>query len=102
MMREQSRMIRISGLDGIRGLAVLSVIVFHFYFIGSTTLLGAFGVDKFFVLSGFLITGILLGCRQLCDDGQPIFSTVRRGDQLWFIYLSSTCLVPYGSRRVGP
>jgi peptidoglycan/LPS O-acetylase OafA/YrhL len=57
-------------LDGVRGLAVLMVLVFHF--IGNTlptnsieraivgvTNYGAYGVELFFVLSGFLITGIL-------------------------------------------
>ena len=57
-------------LDGIRGLAVLMVLIFHF--IGNTLATnapervvtgianyGAFGVELFFILSGFLITGIL-------------------------------------------
>jgi peptidoglycan/LPS O-acetylase OafA/YrhL len=60
----------IPALDGLRGLAILTVMCHHFLFIrgdGRATLLvqrlahcGLFGVDLFFVLSGFLITGILL------------------------------------------
>ena len=64
-------------LDTIRGLAILGVLIYHgFYWnIGLTKFapkaqailtfagLGVLGVDLFFVLSGFLITGILLRSR---------------------------------------
>jgi peptidoglycan/LPS O-acetylase OafA/YrhL len=63
----------IPALDGLRGLAILAVMCHHFLFIGGEgprTMLvlrlvhcGLFGVDLFFVLSGFLITGILLDTR---------------------------------------
>ena len=49
---------RISGLDGLRGIAVLAVVAFH---IDPVLLPGGFlGVDVFFVISGFLITRLLL------------------------------------------
>jgi peptidoglycan/LPS O-acetylase OafA/YrhL len=64
-------------MDGVRGLAILMVMVFHivegnhiFTVSGAATrallgtvLYGWAGVDLFFVLSGFLITGILLSAR---------------------------------------
>ncbi|WP_154402148.1 acyltransferase family protein [Ornithinimicrobium cavernae] len=56
----------IHGLDGLRALAVLGVLVFHFT---PTVLPGGFlGVDVFFVLSGFLITTLLL--REITTRGR--------------------------------
>jgi peptidoglycan/LPS O-acetylase OafA/YrhL len=46
------------GLDGLRALAIAIVFVWHCF---PGTVQGVIGVDIFFVLSGFLITRILLG-----------------------------------------
>ncbi|HUE86999.1 MAG TPA: acyltransferase [Vicinamibacterales bacterium] len=61
---------RIPALDGVRGLAILLVILFHHTLMRQETVvdqvyvnlarLGWSGVDLFFVLSGFLITGLLV------------------------------------------
>ena len=68
-------------LDGLRAIAVLLVCWHHWmprrYHLGINW--GATGVDLFFVLSGFLITGILLSCRRALEEGrQGVGFTARR------------------------
>jgi peptidoglycan/LPS O-acetylase OafA/YrhL len=73
---------RIPELDGLRGLAALTVVVFHLY--PTVMPFGWAAVDLFFVLSGFLITGIILE-----QKDQPRFLRtfyVRRSLRIWPIY----------------
>jgi peptidoglycan/LPS O-acetylase OafA/YrhL len=68
---------RIPELDGLRGIAIGMVVVFHYFIVPQTARHGSAlayalvpgrlawtGVDLFFVLSGFLIGGILMDARR--------------------------------------
>lgn len=58
MQTNQARLTDMPGLDGIRALAILAVFLYH---AGVAWLPGGFlGVESFFVISGFLITSLLL------------------------------------------
>lgn len=73
-------------LDALRAFAVLAVLVSHFSPFTSklhtlTTLidLGGLGVRLFFVLSGFLITGILLKSKSYCEENRlPVWYEFRQ------------------------
>jgi len=75
--------------DGLRGLAILSVLIGHSGFLEALPHAGMleytrFGVDLFFVLSGFLITGILTDSK----GSQHYFRNfyARRALRIWPLY----------------
>ena len=55
-MKGETTLPKVAALDGLRGAAVAGVLLFH----GGHLIGGYLGVDLFFVLSGFLITSLLL------------------------------------------
>jgi len=81
-------------LDSVRFFAVFGVMMVHFSpnWLGGYGELGTWGVTFFFVLSGFLITQLLLSARQRLDEGQSTLGAearhffVRRCLRLWPIY----------------
>lgn len=66
--RETTSLGYLRGLDGLRGIAVLSVIFGHFGVPGFSVG-GGYGVDVFFVLSGYLITCVLM---RSIEEGRPL------------------------------
>lgn len=76
-------------LDAIRGIAVLLVIIhntgsFPSLHLGAISAYGWMGVDIFFVLAGFLITGIMLDAKQA--DGYFKKFYARRCLRIWPLY----------------
>ena len=93
-------------LDGIRGLAIIGVLLRHASYVfphDSTTrwflpffLSGMWGVDLFFVLSGFLITGILFSTKAALNRAQSFYG--RRILRIFPIYYLILALVLVGSQ----
>lgn len=80
---------RITRLDGLRALAVLAVIQQHWGMASINRALGpgGFGVNCFFVLSGFLITAVLLRARHRSDQSAPLVAFyLRRGLRIFPAY----------------
>ena len=87
---------RIPELDGLRGLAILSVLFWHYghYYAPAPGSIGAWlppllrlawsGVDLFFVLSGFLIGGILIANRKASNYWRVFY--VRRACRIFPLY----------------
>ncbi|MEO6598780.1 MAG: acyltransferase family protein [Polyangiaceae bacterium] len=82
---QAARMRHIPALDGLRGLALLGVLLFH-----AAGLLpgGYLGVDLFFVLSGYLITSLLLAEREATGRIALSAFWVRRARRLFPALLS--------------
>lgn len=97
---------RIPELDGLRGLAILPVLLFHLapspdripLWAAYVTQSGWLGVDLFFVLSGYLITGLLLD-----SVGHPgyyrnfIVRRMLRIFPLYFACLGIAWLIDFGA-----
>ncbi len=93
---------RIPALDGLRGIAIALVMFTHFWKPAPPVLLpdrlmnlaaamGWIGVDLFFVLSGFLITGILLDSRNLPGFYRSFYARrVLRLVPVYYLFLAAT------------
>lgn len=83
-------------LDGLRALAVTSVLLYHFGYLDQSFEIGWIGVQIFFVLSGYLITSILLDSKQASPTvwrflGRFYWRRSLRIFPLYFSYLFGVC-----------
>ena len=106
---------RILELDGIRGVAILLVVLYHYVAVpipadASAGLLFVrqlfsnnwSGVDLFFVLSGFLITGILIDHRNTRHYFKVFYiRRISRIFPLYYLFLSLFLLAQYFSAAHG-
>jgi peptidoglycan/LPS O-acetylase OafA/YrhL len=94
MSQDSSVEHHILALDGLRGIAVVCVFIFHSIGplitpMGPIAYMGWLGVDLFFVLSGFLITSILLQARD-AENYYKVFYARRALRILPLYYLALT------------
>jgi peptidoglycan/LPS O-acetylase OafA/YrhL len=105
---------RVPALDGLRGVAILLVLLTHVralsddnpvdHWLNVAFIAGYSGVDLFFVLSGFLITGVLLDAKH--GGEQPYYRTfyIRRALRILPLYYGVVAAMVIfdigGTRRV--
>jgi peptidoglycan/LPS O-acetylase OafA/YrhL len=108
---------RIPALDGFRGCAILAVFFYHFSlpilatnphgamtkFVLHVLLSGSVGVDMFFALSGFLITGILLDARSTPNYFRNFYARrVLRIFPLYYLVLTIAFLAMGSTSAIRP
>ncbi len=86
-------------IDSVRAIAVLFVLFHHYVAekLSSLLSLGNFGVDIFFTLSGFLITGILISYRSIKPTGKALrkfyFRRILRIFPIYYLYILIVVLI---------
>src|ERR1039458_10640365 len=91
---------RIPSLDGLRAISILCVIAGH---LGAGPALGTFGVNVFFVISGYLITSLLQNEQDASGRINLLAFYLRRSFRLFpasFAFICFTLLV-FALKRVG-
>ena len=86
--------------DGFRGLCIAAVFLFHSSFLAC----GWIGVQAFFVLSGFLITGVLLDAKDRSTAAGSYFGQfyMRRALRIFPVYFAFLAAVPILAVLAGP
>ena len=106
--RDVGRLSHLTGLDGLRAIAVLAVLAYHAGFDQAQG--GFLGVEVFFVISGYLITALLLAEHRRIGRIDPVRFWFRRARRLLpalFVLLAGTLafamvVVPQEIARLRP
>jgi peptidoglycan/LPS O-acetylase OafA/YrhL len=77
---------RLRELDFLRGVAIILVLLRHQRLFSYTVTMGWIGVDLFFTLSGFLVSGLLFKEYLKFGDIKPTIFLLRRGFKIYPIY----------------
>jgi peptidoglycan/LPS O-acetylase OafA/YrhL len=91
---------RNQSIDVLRGVAILLVLGFHFPYYSSLAHFGWAGVNLFFVLSGFLVSGLLFDAYRNSGSIQFRRFFIRRGFKIWpslYMYLIAVMLLGYAT-----
>jgi peptidoglycan/LPS O-acetylase OafA/YrhL len=96
-----SKIKRLRELDFLRGIAIVLVLFRHQPISYYTTNMGWIGVDLFFVLSGFLVSGLLFREYLKFGDIKPSRFLIRRGFKIYPIYYlcAFIYLIPFVLRK---
>jgi peptidoglycan/LPS O-acetylase OafA/YrhL len=96
---------RLKQLDILRAMAVLMVIGRHYPGLGIWTRAGWTGVDLFFVLSGFLISGLLFAEYKKHGEIRPVHFLIRRGFKIYpgfYVMIGATAVLNLFARHPEP
>lgn len=77
---------RLKGLDFLRGIAILLILLRHRHISNFTTNMGWIGVDLFFVLSGFLVSKLIIEEYINTNTFKPKTFLIRRGFKIYPLY----------------
>lgn len=83
---EKAKNYRLRELDFLRGIAIILVLFRHQRLFDFTQCMGWIGVDLFFVLSGFLVSGLLFKEYQKYGNIRPKLFLIRRGFKIYPLY----------------
>ena len=89
---------RLSQIDFLRGMAVILVLFRHFKIVPVLYSIGWMGVDLFFVLSGYLVSGLLFKEYQKFGSIKPGLFLIRRGFKiypLFYLAIGMTVVINY-------